>query len=254
MLNPADLLCLRELSLFQAARADTFALLARNATTATCPRGAQLVVEGQTDDHLHVLLDGVVELGSCWSDRDTTLALLRPPAVFALASVVLGVPALTSARTLTRSRLLRIPGSDLRQAMRSDIGLCVAITEEVSGCYCGVVRTLKAYKLRGAIERLANYLLSQHRQRGDGPTLRLPCAKRTLASLLGMTPENLSRAFASLAEYGVKVDGPNITLSRPEALIDLAKPNSLIDNHSVSSPRLGQAERERRRGGRNLAS
>lgn len=254
MLNPDDLLCLRQLSLFQAARADTFALLARNAITETCPRGAQLIVEGQADDHLHVLLDGVVELGSSWSDRDTTLALLRPPAVFVLASVVLGVPALTNARALTRSRLLKIPGSDLRQAMQADVDLCVALMEEVSGCYCGVVRTLKAYKLRGAVERLANYLLSQHRQRGDGQSLRLPCPKRTLASLLGMTPENLSRAFASLAEYGVKVDGPFITLSRPDALLDLAKPNSLIDNHGLSSPALGQADRERRRGSGELAS
>lgn len=248
MLDPADQQRLRSLPLFEAARPETFALLSRGAAATTCHRAVQLVVEGQADDHLHVLLEGLVELESSWNDRGSTLALLRPTSTFSVASVVLGIPALTSARALDGSRLLRIPGSDLRQAMRTDLDFAVAVAEEVSGCYCGVVRTLKAYKLRSAIERLANYLLSRHRQQGGGASLRLDCAKRTLASLLGMTPENLSRAFASLAEYGVKVEGPVVTLSRPDALIALAKPHSLIDNHGAADRTFGQADRERLRG------
>jgi len=54
------------------------------------------------------------------------------------------------------------------------------------------------------------------------------------AALLGMTPENLSRAFATLAPYGVKVDGPVIALSKLPDLKVLAKPTALIDDQSVS--------------------
>ena len=51
-----------------------------------------------------------------------------------------------------------------------------------------------------------------------------------LAALLGMTPENLSRAFATLRPYGVRVDGPTIRLDKVDDLQVLAKPTPLIDD------------------------
>ena len=53
--------------------------------------------------------------------------------------------------------------------------------------------------------------------------------KRRLASLLGMTPENLSRSFNALRQYGVVVDGQNVNLTDMDALIAFAKPYDLID-------------------------
>ena len=57
--------------------------------------------------------------------------------------------------------------------------------------------------------------------------------KRALASLLGMTPENLSRAFHTLAPYGVEVEGSEIRLAKRRDLETLAKPNLLIDDPDV---------------------
>jgi CRP/FNR family transcriptional activator FtrB len=62
--------------------------------------------------------------------------------------------------------------------------------------------------------------------------IRLPHEKRVLASLLGMTPENLSRAFSTLQRYGVGVHGAQVTLASAPALRALAKPDPLIDNHA----------------------
>ena len=60
-----------------------------------------------------------------------------------------------------------------------------------------------------------------------------------------MTPENLSRAFASLSSQGVVVHGPEVTLTRPEALERLARPTPLIDNHMPPQSRvLGKGEVE----------
>jgi CRP/FNR family transcriptional activator FtrB len=53
--------------------------------------------------------------------------------------------------------------------------------------------------------------------------------KRTLASRLGMTPENLSRNLALLAKYGVKSSGRDIVIEDPSALEKFAKPNAFID-------------------------
>ncbi len=53
--------------------------------------------------------------------------------------------------------------------------------------------------------------------------------KRTLASRLGMTPENLSRNLAMLAKYGVKTAGRDILIEDSAALERFAKPRALID-------------------------
>jgi CRP/FNR family transcriptional activator FtrB len=76
---------------------------------------------------------------------------------------------------------------------------------------------------------LANYLLNEEAQNGDSGVVSLTMDKRTLAAYMGMTPENLSRAFATLKPYGVKVDASRISLLNKDSLTALAKPNSLID-------------------------
>lgn len=69
-----------------------------------------------------------------------------------------------------------------------------------------------------------------------------------------MTPENLSRAFTILADYGVAVNGREITISRPVVLERLAKPDPLMDGPAPSeavshaagdraSPRVADARR-----------
>jgi len=58
---------------------------------------------------------------------------------------------------------------------------------------------------------------------------QLPVEKRRLASYLGMTPENLSRAFNKLKPHGVVVSGQNICITDLTALVDFAKPDLLID-------------------------
>jgi len=213
-----DLSRVQELPLLASATEESLCLIGQGGFLQWTPKGAELVAEGEVNDFLYILLDGAVELEGTWGDRDTTLAVLKPLSSFVLASVVLEAPALMTARTLARSQLLMIPGELFRRVIRQDQGVALAVIDELSGCYSGLVRTIKSHKLRAPLVRLANYLLVQQSRQGGGSVLRLPVQKRMLASLLGMTPENLSRSFAALADYGVKVDGPLVTIVRPAAL------------------------------------
>lgn len=242
-----DLPRIRRLPLLDGASAETFALLTREAAIAHLEPGGLLAAQGESDDQLYLLLEGAILLEGAWNGREADLALLQPPATLMLAPAVLGGPNLVTARALSSSAVLAIPGQAVRQALGRDAGFGRAVAEELAGCFSGLVRTFKNHRLRGAQERLASYLLTQQQRQGGGPTLRLPCRKRRLASLLGMTPENLSRALASLVPYGVEIDGVQITLSEPLALARLAAPDPLIDNHVSSADGTGQAERERRR-------
>jgi CRP/FNR family transcriptional regulator, transcriptional activator FtrB len=148
---------------------------------------------------------------------------------FILAAVLRDAVYLMSARTLERSKLLLILSRDVVNVFQEDGAFARAIVVELAGRYRGVVKQHKDLKLRTAVERLANRLLRYHRDQGAAGVLELRLEKRTLASMLGMTPENLSRTFNTLKPYGVEVDGGTIRLTDLEALQVLAKPNPLID-------------------------
>jgi CRP/FNR family transcriptional activator FtrB len=245
-IRSVDLERVRALSLFAGISDDLFRDVLGGAFLQRFPAGTTLLTEGDPVDFLYVLLDGAVELEGTWNDKATTLAVLTPVSTFVLASVVLDSTGLMSAHTLETSNILMVSGEALRRAMRRDAGLCFTVAQELAGCYGGVVRALKNQKLRGGIERLANYLISQQARQGGEATFTLPHEKRVLASLLGMTPENLSRAFASLGDYGVTVNGPQVTIGRPAPLQRLAKPDPLIDSRpAAGGAALSAAEVER---------
>lgn len=230
-MRTTDLDRVRNLPMFTSASDGIFNAVTSRAILQRFPAGTTLLMEGDPVDFLYVLLEGQVELQGTWKDKETTLTVLRPISTFILAAVVLDTTALMSATTLERSEILMISGESLRRCMREDAQFGFAVAQELAGCYRGLVRTIKNVKLRGTVERLANYLVTLHVRQHNSIEVSLPHEKRVLASLLGMAPENLSRAFAKLAEYGVEVDGHYVRLTNIEKLRRLARPNPLLDNH-----------------------
>ena len=224
---------IRGLPLFASMADASFEKLAKAAYYQTFPAQVQLISEGDSSDFFFVVVEGCVELYANSNGREATMAMVRPLGTFILAAVLKDAVYLMSARTSEKSRILMIPAQNVREAFRDDDGFARAIVEELASCYRGVVKDHKDQKLRTAVERLANRLIKYHREQGETGTLELPFDKRRLASLLGMTPENLSRAFGTLKPYGVEVNGSEVTLSDLESLRTLAKPNRLIDERGV---------------------
>lgn len=232
-MRSADLPEVRSLHLFQTMEEETFDSIVKAAYFQTFPDHVVLIEEGEPADFLHVVIEGRVEMFAHANGRETSLAMVSPIGTFILAAVLKDAPYLMSARTCQRSRILMIPAEDLRAAVDQDKAFAAAIIRELASCYRAVVKDHKSLKLRTGVERLANRLLHYHYDQGGNGSLSLPYDKRTLASLLGMTPENLSRAFNTLKPYGVAVDGGTVRLHDLDALETLAKPNSLIDDRRI---------------------
>jgi CRP/FNR family transcriptional activator FtrB len=224
-----DLPALRALDLFAGMAEQPFEALLRPAFLQRFPAQVDLVAEGERPDFMHVVVEGLVELRAGTNGRETTLALLRPLSTFVLAAVLTDKPYLMAARTLAPSRLLLVPAELVRETMAADAAFAQAIVRHLAGAFRTAIKDLKGQKLRGAAERLANWLLREAAAAG-GETVELDIEKRTLAALLGMTPENLSRAFATLGAYGVEVRGGVIRLRDPADLRAFAKPTPLIDD------------------------
>ena len=232
-LPDSDFSEVRKLHLFAGMSDTHFSSLMRGSYVQNFPPLVDLIEEGDPSDFFHVVLSGSVELFSRWNGRETSMATVRPVSTFILAATIRDAPYLMSARTLEKSRIALIPSQDVRATFGLDAEFARAMVAELAQCYRSVVKNSKDLKLRNSLERLANYLLRQQKHAGMAEEFELRLEKRRLASSLGMTPENLSRAFKNLQSYGVRVDGTRITISDRADLERFAKPNPLIDDFSI---------------------
>ena len=180
---------------------------------------------GQYPDFLHVLVDGLVELHAHSAGRDTTMRIVEPVTSFILAAVVTDQPYLMSARTIAPSRILLVPAALVREVVKDDPALMQATMRELAKAYRDMVRALTDMKLRQSAERLGNLILQQEQRQGGTGKVRLKAEKRVLASLLGMTPENLSRAFGVLGNHGIAVNGAQLTITDRAALEAFVRPD-----------------------------
>lgn len=229
-MRPSDILEIKSLPLFTDIEECNFDALMRGAYIQNFPAQIELITEGEPSDFLHIVVSGVVELFATWNRRETTMATMWPVSTFILAATIKDAPYLMSARTLEKSRVVLLPSQDVRDIFEIDHAFSRSIVNELASYYRSVVKTSKNLKLRSSIERLANYLLRQNWRAGSTGEFDLKVEKRLLASYLGMTPENLSRAIKALQPYGVKIDGSHVSILNVGDLEGLAKPTPSIDD------------------------
>lgn len=229
-MRPDDLLRIRELPLFQSMGQESFEGLTNAAYLQHFPPQVELINEGDPADFLYIVVEGAVELFAKSNGREASMAIVKPVGTFILAAVLKDAVYLMSARTTKKSRVLMIPAENIRTIFKQDDTFARAIVVELASCYRAIVKDHKGLKLRSGVERLANRLIRFRSDQNSNSSIELPYDKRTLASLMGMTPENLSRAFNTLKPYGVRVEGSRIHMEDMESLENLAKVNPLIDD------------------------
>jgi CRP/FNR family transcriptional activator FtrB len=232
-MRAGDIPEIRGLDLFAGMSDVHFQNLIRGAYVQTFPPHVDLITEGDPADFLHIVISGSVELYSTWNRHETSMATVHPVSSFILAATIKDGPYLMSARTTEKSRIVLLPSMDVRDVFDHDQNFARAIVSELAICYRAVIKNTKNLKLRSSLERLANYLIRSHLRANEEQVFDLKIEKRRLASFLGMTPENLSRALKALRPYGVRIDGTEVTITDMDALQTLAKPSPLIDGHST---------------------
>jgi CRP/FNR family transcriptional activator FtrB len=242
-MRPSDQQVVRGLTLFADMQEANFRALMSAAFLQKFPPQVILIREGELPDFLFVLVAGAVEMYASHAERRTTLQVIIPPATFIVVPVVRQEVPLMSARTLVNSEVLMIPAEAVREIFSRDSAFARAVVAELALRFRDMVRALKNQKLRTGTERLANWILQTDARSGHTGRLNLPFEKRLLASLLGMTPENLSRGFATLAEHGLTTEGQAIIIRDRRKLQRLARENLLIEE--IASVKCQKRERSR---------
>jgi CRP/FNR family transcriptional activator FtrB len=222
------------LNLFGSTSAENIDTLLSASFLQRFPAHVDLIREGEQPDFFHIVIQGLVEIFATDRGRETTVTVAGPGQSFILAAVMLDQPYLQAARTMNPSHILMLPATLVRRTFDIDPGFARVIATELAQAYRTIAREVKNQKLRTSLERLANWIIRIHDHQGKAGFITLPYDKRTLAARLGMTPENLSRNFASLEEYGVDVAGREIRLNNLPALVTMAKPSPWIDTGPVT--------------------
>jgi len=193
------------------------------------PSRTVIFAEGVPAKHLHVLLEGTVDLYGTVRGREATMSVLVPGNSFILAAVVRNALTLMSARTMQASRVLYLPADTFRSTLREDPALAINVSLEIGLNFRSMVKLLRDQKLRSSRERLAAYILRLSREHVGTDSFQLPTTKRVLASLLGIEPASLSRILASLNDAGIRIEGDTIYVTDVGALAEVAYSDWVVD-------------------------
>lgn len=228
-MKPESLALIRSIQLFNRMSEEAFHDMVRGAFVQQFPPNVTLIQEGDASDFLYIIGDGMVELFANWERNETTMAMLFENSTFILAATISGGHYLMSARTHQKSNIIMIPSENVRDAFKRDQEFALAVNQELAKIFRALVRNTKNLKLRNTSERVANYLVKCLARSNEPNRFHFSYEKRLVASKLGMTPENFSRALNGMKDIGVEVHGDLVTIKDKERLIAFAKPDPTID-------------------------
>ena len=171
-----------------------------------------------------VILEGWVQLSREEADGSRTLiAVFSKGDSMAEAAALLGEKYPASAQAMSKTRVLEIEADrflDNMLSSRDILGGGLAAIYRKLHELVGEVASLKSRTVR---QRLAEFLLTSVGEDVGPSELRLPYDKALIAAKIGTSPENLSRTFAELRNYGVTLEGRNAHIEDVEKLAALLR-------------------------------
>jgi CRP/FNR family transcriptional regulator, dissimilatory nitrate respiration regulator len=184
-------------------------------------RGETIFFEGDLADGFYVVSQGQVKIFKMsLSGKEQILHLFGSGEPFGEVPVFSGsrtFPA--NAVSLTATDLLFFPRREFVSLISSSPELALAMLAVLSRRLRQFAAQIESLSLKEVPSRLAAHLLYLAEEQGRSDQVTLDIPKGQLASLLGTSPETLSRIFHSLSTEGlIRVEGRSITLLDCEAL------------------------------------
>ncbi len=197
-------------------------------------RGQLLFHEGEPCGAMFVVAEGLVKVFKLAPDgRERVLNVFRPGDAFAEAALFGEGAYPASAQALAPTTLVALPRGPLLSLLRGDPELCFRIMASLSIKLKVLAQRLEDAAFQGVAARLAAFLLAEYRAQGRAQ-VRLPLAKKDLATYLAMSPETLSRLLRALRTSGaVQVRGRSLRVLEPAVLEELATGRRLSDHDAA---------------------
>lgn len=225
--EPSDDLCVTRVPLFQALSREEQEAVAALARPVRVSRGDRIYSAGDDVSQLMVVHTGLLKISRISADGQEHIVRVLEPGEFVGESAFL-----TGGRPDHFATALE--AGSMCVFRHQDVGALIARHPSIGlrmlqGVSRRLVQTEERLAAATSVEvdgRLARYLVDlPARHAADGTTsVRLPLAKKDIASLLDTTPESLSRALRRLQESGLidQQDSRQVRLVDLDGLLTLA--------------------------------
>ena len=210
---------LAALPLFAGATAESLRALLADAAVRRRKRHSVLFMQGEPARHFYVVLDGWARLFRAAADgQEVTVAAFTRGDSFAEAASFAEGTFPVSAEIAEDARLLVVPAEPFVRQLRGNPQLAINMLASMSRHLRGLVQEIEQRAVKSTAQRIGAFLLKLCPP-GEGPAaIGFPTDKALIAARLGMRPETLSRALATLRAVGVSVRDRRVTVSDKAAL------------------------------------
>jgi len=189
-------------------------------------RGELIFLEGDQGDGFYVVAAGMVKVFKVSMEgKEHIMRIVGPGEAFGQVSVYAGRTFPASAQAIAKSHLLFLPRAAFVELITGNPSLALSMLASLSMRLREFTVHVERLALKEVPGRLAAYLIHLIDEQKNGRNeVTLNISKVQLSSLLGTTPETLSRILSQMADSGlVEVKKRNIKLLDPPRLEELAE-------------------------------
>lgn len=184
------------------------------------PRGTTLFSRGDRAHGFYLLLEGQVKLGVISPQGDEkVIGLIQAGQSFGEAVLFLERSFPIYGQVTVDSKILLITRDAIFDILDNDVMVVRRMLAALSARNHQLINSIESLSLQNSMQRMIGYLLQMSAESPDPTQVLLPANKLTIASLLNITPETLSRVMLRLDSAGlIKVNGKEITIVDVEGL------------------------------------
>ncbi len=220
MLQDSDVAYLRQSTLFRGMSDTVLRRIADHGLVRRYSPGDVIFNQGDSATEVYIVFEGLVKLSTATAaGNDITVDIFSSGQSFAEALAFEERAYPVSATVIIGARLLAIPSSAIRAELHASPEVTNAILASAYGHLHRLIQQIERLKGDSSLQRTARFILALG-EGGAGP-IEFPYSKSTIASLIGVKPETLSRNFRKLQDVGVQVDGEIVEITNPKALREL---------------------------------
>jgi CRP/FNR family transcriptional regulator, dissimilatory nitrate respiration regulator len=195
-------------------------LLANGTRLVDIPRGGTLFNRGDKAHGFYILLEGQIKLGVISPQGDEkVIGLIQPGESFGEAVLFLERSFPIYAQATLDSKVLLITRDAIFDILDNDVTVVRRMLAGISARNRQLVNDIESISLQNSTQRLIGYLLQISADSPNPERVQLPASKLTIASMLNITPETLSRVMLRLQNAGlIEVNGKEIMITNVAGL------------------------------------
>ena len=219
MLTETQIDTLKKSVLFGSLPPDILDRLLPHSKMVVAAQGDTICRQGEQAFSVYCVVDGAVKLTVLGRNgQEVVVDVFHAGTSFAEALMFRETPYPVSAIALSDSKVVAVKKSALETELAKSPDVMSSVLSATYTHLHRLVRQIETLKASSGLQRVAGFILALDDVQGGTNTIRIPYEKQTLASLLGIMPETLSRAFKRLSQHGIQVNGPVVKVNDRKAL------------------------------------